>query len=113
MNTNIIIWFLIAIIASVSPVPFTKSYIKDKHIKWVFASMISFLVLTYAYIKIFSQENISIAYPLVKISAILIVAIIGFFLFNEKINLYSSLGIFFGILSIYLLSQNLNTIKQN
>jgi len=105
MNINTILWFFVAVMASAIPVPFIKSYTKDKNIMWIVISIIAYLILILAYTKIFTDSYISVAYPLVKILAILIVALIGFFLFGDKLNMYSILGIFFGIMSICLLAQ--------
>lgn len=43
---------------------------------------------------------------LYDMTVIILLVLIGFFVLNEKINLYSSLGILFAILSIILISKS-------
>ena len=63
-----------------------------------------YIILTFSYFIILHNQRVIIANSIVKILAVLFVAFYGFIILNEKINLKLGLGILFGILSIYLLS---------
>jgi len=111
MNAYNIVWFFLAAMAAAAPIPFIKKYTENHDIKWIGASVLSYLVLIYAYSVILSEKNITIVYPILKVLSVLIVVVAGFFVFNNKIDTQSALGILLGVASIYILSGKINSVK--
>jgi len=105
MDYNIT-WIITAAILAALPVPFIKNYIATKNYIWIFLSVISYLILIMAYANLFSGQNIVAVYSLIKILSIIIVTVFGIVLFKNKLTVSLIVGILFGIVSIYLLSQS-------
>lgn len=53
----------------------------------------------------YSHAPLSIATPLMRIGGMLMVVLLGLYIFNEKLNLEKSIGIFLSIIAIYLLTK--------
>ena len=106
MDLNTILWIIIAAACAASLVTLVKLYIKSKKFKWVVLSFMSFVILFFAYSIILVKGDIIIIYSIVKILSILIVVLFGVLIFKEKINFKIGMGILFGIISIYLLSNS-------
>jgi multidrug transporter EmrE-like cation transporter len=100
-------WFLVAAITAALPIPFIKTYTKTKNIGWIILSVISYLILIYAYSIVLTDRNISIVYPILKVLSIIIVVFTGLIFFYNKLDMKSWFGIFLGTLSIYLLSSKI------
>jgi multidrug transporter EmrE-like cation transporter len=102
-----ILWFFVAAIAAAIPIPLIKKYTETKDVKWIAASLFSYLILVYAYSIILENKNITIVYPLLKVLSVLIVIAVGFLAFRNKIDIQTIVGILLGIASIYILSRKL------
>ena len=111
MNTYNIFWFIIAAVAAAVPIPFIKNYTESQNIKWILASVISYLILIYAYSIILADKNITIVYPILKVLSALIVIGVGFLAFRNNIDITSATGIILGIASIYVLSGKIDSKK--
>ena len=61
------LFIFIAAIAAALPVLFIKRYVSDKQQYWLVFSLLSYIILIYAYINIFNNKDIIISYSLVKI----------------------------------------------
>ena len=104
---NFVIWILFAAIISVFPVFFVKKYNKTHKYIWIILCVFFYFILTIAYSKLFFNKNMIVIYPIIKIISILLVTIIGYLLFDYKLSLKSYIGVFFAMLSIYLLSDSI------
>jgi len=111
MNTYNIFWFIIAAVAAAVPIPFIKNYTESQNVKWILASVISYLILIYAYSIILADKNITIVYPILKVLSVLIVIGVGFLAFRNNIDITSATGIILGIASIYILSGKIDSKK--
>ena len=94
---------LIATIVALLPVYFIKMYIKNSNNIYIFLSLLSYIILMICYIKIFTTMDIASSYTILQILQIILVILIGYIIFNEKINLNKLIGIILGIVSIILL----------
>jgi hypothetical protein len=103
MNT-IILWYVAAIIASANAGIFAKQYTKDQNIINIYLAVFLNSFLVFCYVKIFANNNISSAYPFIKILAIMIVAMVGIMIYKDTLTINLTMGIIFGVISIYLLS---------
>lgn len=97
-------WFISALVASVLPLILIKKYIEKNNILYMAAAIIIYVLLIFIYYKLFINNNMSTIYPLIKIISIILVVILGIFLFGENINLIKLIGILLGIISVYLLT---------
>ena len=94
---------IIASIIALLPLYFIKKYIQTNKKIYIFISILLYCIMTFLYIKIFRKGDISSYYVILQILQILIVVVMGFILFNEKINIKKIIGIIFGIISINFL----------
>ena len=103
---NQIIWILIGAFAASLPLIFIKKYIEKRNFIWILLSILCYSILFFAYLTLLQDKNhnIIIIYPMVKIISLLVILFFGLFFFNEKIDIKIGLGIFFAIVSIFLLS---------
>ena len=108
MDLYNIFWFLVAAIAAALPIPMIKQYTETNNNKWIILSIVSYLILVLAYTIILANNDITIIYPLLKVLSILIVVIAGLIFFSNQLDTQSILGIIFGIISIYLLSNKIS-----
>jgi multidrug transporter EmrE-like cation transporter len=106
-NYTIYCWYILAILASAYAGIYVKKYIKENDINNIYIAVFLNSFLIYCYVKVFSESSMSSAYPFIKILSIVIVAITGIMVYSETLNISMIFGIKFGIISIYLLSQNL------
>ena len=99
-----IIWYIVAIIASALTAFLIKSYTQSKNYICIISCILFDLLLIFAYIKLFNNNDISSCYPFIKIVSIIIVAILGIMFFNETLKIESCCGLVLGLIAIYLLS---------
>ena len=81
------IWFILAVLCSALPIFLVREYILTHNIKWLICSVILCILLNLCYIKIFNNSNYLSIFTLCKIITIMLVAIIGLFIFNIKTSL--------------------------
>jgi multidrug transporter EmrE-like cation transporter len=98
-----ILWLACSIIASLASIVCIKYYINRDDLYWFILAILSYILLAYSLSKLYINNNISKIYAIMNISGIILVALAGMFVFNEKINIKMAAGIFFGLLSIYLM----------
>nr|QKF94909.1 small multidrug resistance protein [Fadolivirus 2] len=96
--------FIITIVFSAAHIPFIKKYNNTNSFIWLIFAIISYICAFLLYIKLLKNNNIATTYPLIKISAIILVIFTGILLFNEKLSKQNILGMFLGLTSICLLS---------
>jgi len=107
MDFNNLFWLIIAAITPAMPVSFMKYYIETKNIKWIIFSIMSYLLLIYAYYIILNNKNIILIYTISKALSILVVVFSGYFLFNDKLDAKSITAILLLFASLYLLESSL------
>lgn len=93
-------------IASAIPALCMKQYVYRHEMYWLLISFISYVILMYAYYKLFEFTDVSVLYPLLKVLSILFVIGTGVLVFGEKITINIAAGILLGVGSIYLLSNS-------
>jgi len=79
-------------------------HISGGNVIWIVLAIVLNVLLVYVYYILFEKYDTGIAYPIMKIMAIMIVEIIGIFAYSEKINTRLIVGLIFGTLSLYLLA---------
>lgn len=94
---------ILASVIALLPLYFIKKYIQTNKKYNIMVTILLYCILTYLYIRIFSQQEISSYYVILQILQILIVVITGLLLFNETINKKKIIGIIFGIIAINFL----------
>lgn len=103
ISTSEYIWIALAIILSAIPIIMVKLYLNTNNIWFIVTAILLsiFLILTYIYIV--KNYRISIIYPIIKILSVILVVVVGIFLFGEKITWRNVIGIILGLVGIYLL----------
>jgi multidrug transporter EmrE-like cation transporter len=104
---NMWILLFIAAILSSFPIYFIKAYDENKNLIWIILSLLCYTCLVYVYENLFKNRDTSTIYSLAKIVSIIIVVIIGFLIYKEKISTSEFAGFASALLSIYLLSPKL------
>ena len=97
---------VVGAIASALPALCMKEYAHSHEMHWLFISFISYVILMYAYYKLFEFSRVSVLYPLLKVLSILFVIGTGVCFFGEQITSRIGLGLLLGVGSIYLLSNS-------
>ena len=96
-------YLFLATIIAILPIVFIKKYIMTKEMYNLILALILYVLLLFSYIKLFETEQVSSTYTILQILQILIMIGVGIIIFNESLTINKSLGIIFGIISIYLL----------
>ena len=106
---NNIIWLLLCgAIAAALPMVFVTKYKNTKHIYWIFLAIISYIILVFIYvILLYRLDNGLILYSLIKFLSIILIAIYGVVILHSKLTLNIIFGLFFGFISIFLLSNSI------
>ncbi len=102
MNYYLILATILALLA----IYFIKQYISNKNNIYLVLTILSYLLLIYAYIKLFEKAEVSSTYTILQILQILIVLVMGIIFFKESINMTKMIGIILGTISIYFLLKN-------
>jgi multidrug transporter EmrE-like cation transporter len=97
-------WLAIAAICSAMTVIILKQYEKYPTNWLLLAVAISEFMLIYSYIQLLKNDNIISLFGLIKIIAILLVAVSGFLFFENKLTIKQGFGVFFSLIAIYLLN---------
>jgi drug/metabolite transporter (DMT)-like permease len=101
MNQNLLL--IITTIIALIPVFLIKKYILTDNKKYIYASLIFYVLLTICYINLFRIGEISSLYTVLQITQIIVIVIGGLILFGEKITVNKIIGIFAAIISILFL----------
>jgi multidrug transporter EmrE-like cation transporter len=101
---EIYLWSLLAIISMICASICIKYSIVNDNINWFCCAILLYVILSLCYLKLYSNNNVSIIYTVINILAIICMTCIGFIFFNEKCNINIILGLIFGILAIILLT---------
>ena len=104
---KIVFWVFVAIAASAAQAPCIKYYTKTKEICWIYYALLASAVLTFSYSQLFSDYDIESIYPFIKILSIMVVVVLSVLLFKTKVSTNTILGLFFGGISLVLLSSNI------
>ena len=104
ISLSLIAWILLAALATGIPALLVKEYIRDNNLGWILACSVCYITLVYAYYNIFLSGNISILFPMIKVTAILLIVAMSLLLFGEKLKLKGYVGIALSIAAIFLLS---------
>ena len=106
MDFTNIFWFIVGTISSGLPAPFIKYYLKTENSIWLILASISYLVLIFVYTILLKSKdnNITVTYSILKVSAILVTVGFDIFAFNNKFTTRSIIGIILAIISVVLLS---------
>ena len=98
-----LIWFLLACIVISLPITCLKKYIETSDPLYIVYAMILYGFLSFLYLKLLRHNDISFIYALLNTISILMVSLIGFLYFGNKIDNYKITGIILSIVSIFLL----------
>jgi len=97
---------MLGAITSAIPALCMKQYAHHHEFYWLVISFISYVILMYAYYKLFEFTDVSVLYPLLKVLSILFVIGTGVVVFGEQITTRIGVGLLLGVGSIYLLSNS-------
>lgn len=103
MNDNIYI-LIAAILSAVSPLLIDR-YMKggQRDVILLYISVISTVATLYFYAILCQRQNTSMMYTLIKILSILLVVVVGSFVFKEKLNCKNIVGVVLAIVAMVLL----------
>jgi multidrug transporter EmrE-like cation transporter len=101
MDLFLIITSIIALI----PIIFIKKYIVSHNIINLYIAGFFYLLLLLSYVKIFSHSEVSTSYSILQIIQILLIVIIGIFIYKESITTNKIIGIVSGIICLYYLNK--------
>jgi hypothetical protein len=105
---NNTIWVLIGAIAAALPMVFVTIYRDTKNIYWIIFAILSYSILVLIYVVLlYRLNNGLIIYSLIKFLSIIIIAIYGIIVLKNKLTANIIFGLFFGFISIYLLSTSI------
>ena len=105
MTEKIFVGLCTIVFASLSPI-FIHFYVLTDDKVYLFYTFCVFMLSFYFQIKLFKRsKELSIIYPLLSISTILFVCIVGFLYFKESITHTKIIGILFGIISLFVLGK--------
>lgn len=109
MNTLFVIFLIITIsICTVVPVIGIDKYSRDKNTYWLILSLIVAIISMLSYYRLILEGiNISIAFPIIKSLAILIMISFGIIYMHDVINMRLIVGMTSLIAAIFLLSGDL------
>jgi len=99
----ILVWFLLACIVISLPITCLKKYIETSDPLYVVYAMILYGFLSFLYLKLLRNNDISFVYALLNTISVLTISTIGFLYFNDKIDSYRITGIILSILAIFFL----------
>ena len=104
MNININLFFILLPIIAILPVFLIKNYLKFKNNKYLLYTFISYIGLTYLYINLLKDCDISKIFCISQVIQILLIVIGGFFLYSEKITKNKVIGVSTSFIALYFLS---------
>lgn len=99
-----ILWYILGALLSALPIPCIKKYLNGDGIIWIVLAIIMNVLLIYIYYLLFEKYTIGVAYSIIKILSIVLVVLIGIFVYYERINVRIVFGLIFGMVALYLLA---------
>lgn len=97
------IWIVVAAITSAIALPLIKQYNTTHNYIYLVLAAISQMVLVASYVFILRTSNMTTIYPFLKILSVMIVALFGFFIFQEHITIENGIGIVLCVIALYFL----------
>ena len=101
---DVIYWYIIATIVALLPIYLIKQYVISSNAIYLLAVMTLYIIMMVSYIEIFKQDEVASSYTILQITQILTVVIMGLLFFDEKLTLNKTIGLCFGLTSVYLLT---------
>jgi hypothetical protein len=101
---NTLLFILLPIIA-ILPVFFIKNYIKSNNNNHIIYALLCYIGLTYLYIKLLSQWEMTKIFCISQVVQILIIVFGGIMLYSEKLTKNKIIGIIASIIAVYYLSK--------
>ena len=105
MNINITLLFILLPIIAILPVFFIKNYLKSKKNNHLIYALLCYIGLTYLYIKLLEDCEMSKIFCISQVIQILLVVIGGIFLYSEKLTKYKIIGVGASIIALYFLAK--------
>lgn len=103
-------WLILTAFTSALFVILIKWYtVYPKAYIWLFIFLIGGVIDAYCYYRVFRMEPSSVGYPIAKSLSIVIVVLVGVFLFHEKVNTVAIGGIIFIMIGIAALFYTSNS----
>jgi len=101
---NYYLLLILTTIIAILPIIFIKKYIITNNNIYAGLSLFMYVLLFVAYYNLFKTgKEISIVYTILQILQVLIVFIVGIYMFNESITNNKIIGTLLGIISVYFL----------
>jgi drug/metabolite transporter (DMT)-like permease len=95
---------ILTVLLSAIMLPFAKGYQTSGSVVYLILGFLTWVGIFWGYVKLLGSGGMSRIYPLIKMLAIILVVIFGVFAYGEKLTLLPGIGIFLGIISVYLTS---------
>ena len=95
---------ILTVILSAIMLPFAKGYQSSGSVVYLILGFLTWVGIFWGYVKLLDGGGMSKIYPLIKMLAIVLVVIFGVFAYGEKLTLVQGIGIFLGLMSVYLTS---------
>jgi len=103
MDLSNIPLLLLQTIISIVPLVLIKQYIISTNYLLLILCLICYSIMIVLYIKLLRTNALSKLYPVIQILQVIIVVLIGFLFFHEKLTLEIITGIILGLTGIYLI----------
>jgi multidrug transporter EmrE-like cation transporter len=102
---EIYVWSLLAIIAMVGSSLCIKQSIINNNKNWFYCALLLAMFLAYSYLNLYTDNNnVAITYTIINILAIVFFNIIGIICLGESYSNNKLIGIVFGLVSIFILT---------
>jgi multidrug transporter EmrE-like cation transporter len=101
---DLIYWYVIATLVALIPIYLIKQYVISSNLLYLLIAMVLYIILMISYIKIFEHDQVASSYTILQITQIVAVVIMGLLFFDEKITTNKTIGLCFGLTSVYLLT---------
>ena len=101
-NTYIILIASIVFIEAFSQY-IIKKYVNNKYVYYLFIGIIGYSLYAYLLSKVFTYKKLSVTNALISQFSVVILAIVGYVQFQEKLTTKEFIGLFFSFLSAMLL----------
>ena len=102
---NITLLFILLPIVAILPVFFIKKYLESSNNNHILYALFCYIGLTYLYIKLLANWEMSKIFCISQVIQILIVVLGGIMLYSEKLTKNKIIGIGASIIALYYLSK--------